>query len=146
MNSPTVTSAGLTAGSSTRQNAPKDPQPSISAASSSSRGIVLKALRIMKMPNGTWNRVSTNATPTSESCSPICFIQTSSGISRAAYGTIMTDSTIANSVLRPTKRKRANAYPPVEQTTSATAVATTDRISVLRRYSGSPAPYSNSVT
>ena len=64
------------------------PQPSTSAASSSSRGSDSNALRIMNTANGSWNMISTRLRPTSEFCSPILPSTTYSGIRIVAYGTI----------------------------------------------------------
>ena len=72
-NRPTVIRPGLTAGSSTRRRAEKLVQPSTRAASSSSRGTDSNEMRIMNIENGSWNIVSTSATPTSEFCSPTAF-------------------------------------------------------------------------
>ena len=69
-NRPTVMSPGRTAGSSTRRRTPKVPQPSTIADSSSSRGTASNEIRIMNVANGSWNIVSTSATPTSEFCRP----------------------------------------------------------------------------
>ena len=75
-NRPTVIRPGRTAGSSTRHSAENDEQPSTSAASSSSRGTDSNEIRIMNVENGSWNMVSTSATPTSEFCRPIVLSST----------------------------------------------------------------------
>ena len=67
------------------------------AASSSSRGTDSNEMRIMNVANGSWNIVSTSATPTSEFCSPTALSSTYSGISRVAYGTIRIASVSRNS-------------------------------------------------
>jgi hypothetical protein len=69
-NNATVTIPGATIRADTRHIAPKSEQPSTSAASSSSRGTDSKLLRIMKMPNGSWNMTSTRARPISVFCMP----------------------------------------------------------------------------
>ena len=70
-NSPTVMSAGRTPWMRIRVSAANVPQPSTSAASSSSRGSDSNALRIMNTENGSWNMISTRLRPISEFCSPM---------------------------------------------------------------------------
>jgi hypothetical protein len=54
-NSATVTAAGLATGTSTRPSVTSGPAPSSAAASSSSRGRLLNALRMTNRANGSWN-------------------------------------------------------------------------------------------
>ena len=70
-NSATVTMPGATPRSRTWRSALVGPQPSTSAASSSSTGSASKELRIMNSPNGNWNMASIRPSPSSEFCSPI---------------------------------------------------------------------------
>ncbi len=70
-NSPTVIRPGLDRG---QQHPPQRRRTTSSrrpcAASSSSRGTDSNEMRIMNVENGSWNIVSTRATPISEFCSP----------------------------------------------------------------------------
>ncbi len=63
----------------------------------------------MKIENGSWNMVSTSATPTSEFCRPTRVSSTYSGIRRVAYGTIRMARVTMNRTSLPGKLKRANA-------------------------------------
>ena len=65
-NRPTVMRPGTTAGRRIRRSAANEPQPSTSAASSSSRGTASNEMRIMNMANGSWYMASTRLRPTSE--------------------------------------------------------------------------------
>src|SRR4051794_22396873 len=85
-NNPTVIKPERTAGRSTRQSAENEEHPSTRAASSSSRGTDSNEIRIMNVENGSWNIVSTSATPTSEFDSPTLLSSTYSGIRSDAYG------------------------------------------------------------
>ena len=87
-NSPTVINPGRTAGSMIRRRTSNVPAPSTSADSSSSLGTASNEIRIMKVANGSWNSVSTSATPSSEFCSPRALSSTYSGISSVPYGTM----------------------------------------------------------
>ena len=62
---------GTTAGSRIRRSTANEPQPSTSAASSSSRGTASNEIRIMNVANGSWNMASTRLRPSSEFWRPI---------------------------------------------------------------------------
>ena len=98
---PTVTIDGLTTGTRILISDCRELQPSTMAASSISFGIASKALRMMNVLIGSWNKVITKPTPSKESFRPISLYHTISGISRDAYGTIKMDSVTMNPRLRP---------------------------------------------
>ena len=63
----------------------------------------------MNIANGSWNMVSTSASPIRELISPSALSMTYSGISSVAYGTMRIASTSRNSTFLPGNLKRANA-------------------------------------
>ena len=81
-----VATTGLSSGSTTRKNNVSGPQPSIAAASSSSRGMVLMKLVMIKLPHGIFSAIRTVISP---SCVFwICSILSSRTVGTIAYGTI----------------------------------------------------------
>ncbi len=66
----TVARAGRESGSSTRQKNPNGPQPSMSAASSSSAGMLRKKGRRMRIVKGSWKAAWGIATPSGLSSRP----------------------------------------------------------------------------
>jgi hypothetical protein len=83
-------------------------------------------MRIMNVENGSWNIVSTSATPTSEFERPTTLSSTYSGMSSVAYGTMRIASVARNSTSLPGNRNRANAYPPSSETTSVSSTVSSE--------------------
>jgi hypothetical protein len=59
----TVITTGRSNGKITPKNTRRGPQPSMIAASSSSRGIAAMKVRNRRITNGTWNATSTRMSP-----------------------------------------------------------------------------------
>ena len=85
------------------------PAPSTSADSSSSRGTASNEIRIMKVANGSWNRVSTSDDPEQRVLQADAWSSTYSGISSVPYGTIRIASVSRNSASWPGNANRAKA-------------------------------------
>src|ERR687885_2972826 len=77
---------GRARGSDTRRNAPSGVQPSVSAASSSSRGTLKKTLPVIKTVVGKAKAVWTSDTPASVSYNPQSIKVTARGIDRITIG------------------------------------------------------------
>ena len=109
-----MASAGVASGSMMRKKVWLGDAPSISAASSSSFGMVSMYPLRFQIANGKSDESSANPTPISELRtlkSPITmrFSSTNSGASVATVGRINTASTASISACRPRKRKREKA-------------------------------------
>ena len=108
-NSATVTSAGMSDGRNTRNRIWNGPPPSMTAASSSSRGIASKLLRITYRENGSWIVTWTIASPSIVLTSLRLANIRNIGVSSAWYGTIRASSRKTNRISLPGIGNRASA-------------------------------------
>ena len=108
-NSATVTIAGTTDGRKTRDRTWNALPPSMTAASSSSRGTASKLLRMTYRLNGSWIVVWTMASPSIVLVSFSCANIRNIGVSSAWYGMISASSRKTNSDSLPGIGKRASA-------------------------------------
>ena len=108
-NSATVTIAGTTAGRKTRRRTWNALPPSMTAASSSSRGTASKLLRMMYRLNGSWIAVCRMARPRSVLVSFSWANIRNIGVSSAWYGMISASSRKTKSSSLPGIGKRASA-------------------------------------
>src|SRR5438067_11794813 len=119
---PKAISAGAAFGRTTRQKAPNSEQPSMRAASSSSRGKPRKNWRRRNMPSGLATKGMISAWYVSTQWN--ARISMYSGIASTSNGMTIVARKMTNSTSRPGNRMRAKTYAALLLTTSEKAVTT----------------------
>ena len=138
-------SPGTTAGSRIRRSAANEPQPSTSAASSSSRGTASNEMRIMNMANGSWYMASTRLRPTSEFWRPMRVEQHVQRDQQRRVGHHEDGQRHQEQELLARELEPGEGVAAEERDHQRDGTVRTETITLFRKNRGRPAPKSNSV-